>query len=485
MPTAIRTTSRTNVFVFFVFAFFSHSSIFAQSTLSSLEDAFVEVTKKVEPAVVSISTSKTFKQRAWTPCDAFPEGFREDCLQFYSHPRQKEKEYKQQGLGSGVIIQEVSGDAYVLTNNHVVYGADEILVTLPDKREFKGKTAGSDKWSDIAVVKIELKKGEKAPQAMLGDSSKLKVGQWAVAIGNPFGYDLTLDEGKGAIQPTVTVGVISALGRTIEIQGTVYEDLIQTDAAINPGNSGGPLVNIKGEVIGINTAIYSPAGGSVGIGFAIPINNAKEIVDQLLKQGKVAYGFLGIAMDEVDEKVAKHLGLPDKNGVLVGYVEPGSPAEKAGIKQRDVITRVNSLVVKSSKELSIAIKKLKPGTKVKLTLWRAMKEMTVVAVLSEFKESVAQEKSWRGVMVEDISEKAKKYFQLTVEEGAVAAQVEPGSPSEKAGIREGDVILEFAGRPVKTAKDFYALAEKSGAKDEVMVFVQRQKQGGYIVIEPE
>lgn len=479
------TYSRRSIFLFLLCVFFLHSAVTAQNALSSLEDAFIDVTKKVEPAVVSISTTTTFKQRTWSFCDELPEHFREDCYQFYGYSS-PHKEFKQQGLGSGVIIENASGSAYVLTNDHVVSGADEILVTLPDKREFKGKIVGADPASDIAVVKLDIKKGEKIPQTALGDSGKLKVGQWAIAIGNPFGYALTLDKGKVAAQPTVTVGVISALGRTIRIQDKIYEDLIQTDAAINPGNSGGPLVNIKGEVIGINTAIYSPAGGSIGIGFAIPINKAKDIVSQLLKEGKVARGFLGVGLDDLEEKVAKHLGLPNTNGAMVSSVEPGSPAEKSGIKDGDVILEINGAPVKNSAELALSIKKLKPGTKIKLTLWRQMKKAAVNAVLAEFAAAEPSlEKAWRGMLVEDMSQKLKKYYQLQADVGAVATHVAAGSPAQKAGIKEGDVILEFAGRPVKSAKDFYALAGKLSGKDEVMVFVKRKASGGYAVIEPE
>lgn len=455
------------------------------STLSSLEDAFVEVTKKVEPAVVSISTTKTMKRKNMSPLDMLPDEFKDyfgDSFDFQVPPS---GEYKQRVLGSGVIMESGTDKAYILTNEHMISGVDEITVTLPDKRQYSGKVVGSDPTSDIAVVKIELKKGDTVPKAALGDSDKLKVGQWAIAIGNPFGYMLSLEE-EVASQPTVTVGVISALGRSIAIQGKVYDNLIQTDAAINSGNSGGPLVNIKGEVIGINTAILAPSGGSIGIGFAIPVNKAKYIIEQLLTGGKVTRGFLGIQMQNLDDKLAKGFGLADKNGVLVTDVVSGSPAEKAGVKRGDVVLEVNGAPVKRDMELKSAIQKAKPGTKIILTLWRQKKKMAVDVVLAELQEESVKTKSWRGIVVEDVNAKTKSHYQIKVNEGAVVTGVAPNSPGAGAGIKEGDVILEFAGRAVKNAKEFYELTQKVGANDEVTVYAARRHYGnGYTVIEPE
>ncbi len=456
------------------------------STLSSLEDAFVEVTKKVEPAVVSISTTKVITQRYNSPFDMIPDEFKNLVPHdFFDAP--PSGEYKQRGLGSGVIIEIKEDGGYILTNEHVISGVDEIMVTLPDKRQYAGKIVGSDPTSDIAVVKITPKKGETLPKAALGDSAQLKVGQWAIAIGNPFGYALSLQE-EVASQPTVTVGVISALGRSIQIQDKTYEDLIQTDAAINSGNSGGPLVNIRGEVIGINTAILAPTGGSIGIGFAIPVSKAKNIIEQLLTGGKVARGFLGIGMQNVDEGTAKFFGLSDTKGVIVVEVKPDSPAEKAGLKIGDIVLEVNGTAVKKDLELRNALQKIQPGTKAKLTLWRKKKKVMVDVVLAELTATDTggtKAKMWRGIMVEDVSDKTKAHYQLNVNEGAVIVGVQGNSPAESAGLRAGDVILEFAGRAVKTAKDFYDLADKIGTKDEAMVYIKRKQGSGYTLVEPE
>lgn len=475
------------VFLFTAGVFILHSAPPARpqtSALSSLEDAFVEVTKKVEPAVVSISTTKVIKQKYHAPLNNIPDEMKDFFGDFFDFQVPRGGEYTQHGLGSGVIIEAGTDKAYILTNEHVISGVDEMTVTLPDKRQYPGKVVGSDPTSDIAVVKIEPKKGETVPKAALGDSDKMKVGQWAVAIGNPFGFDLSIGEDV-ASQPTVTVGVISALGRSIEIQGKVYDDLIQTDAAINSGNSGGPLVNIKGEVIGINTAILAPSGGSIGIGFAIPVNKAKEIVADLLKGGKVARGFLGIQMQNLDEKRAKFFGLSDTKGVIVTDVVADSPAEKAGVKRGDVILEVNGAPVNRDLELRSAIQKIKPGTPVKLSLWRQKKRMTLTVVLAEFQEDNVAEKSWRGIVVDDVNEKTTSHYKLTVSAGAVVTNVENDSQAWKAGIYEGDVILEFAGRPVKSANDFYELAGKLSEKDEAMIYVKRKQGSGYTVIEPE
>lgn len=456
------------------------------NTLSSLEDAFVEVTKKVEPAVVSISTTKVITQRYNSPFDMLPDEFKNLVPHDFYEAPPGEQQYKQRGLGSGVIIEIKDDGGYILTNEHVISGVDEIMVTLPDKRQYPGKIVGSDAASDIAVVKIAPKKGETLPKAALGDSAQLKVGQWAIAIGNPFGYALSLQE-EVASQPTVTVGVISALGRSIQIQDKTYEDLIQTDAAINSGNSGGPLVNIRGEVIGINTAILAPTGGSIGIGFAIPVSKAKDIIEQLLTGGKVARGFLGIQPQNLDEKKAKFFGL-DTKAVIVADVVPGSPAEKAGLKVGDIVLEINGTAVKKALELVNAIQKIKPGTKAKLTLWRKKKKVMVDVVLAELTAKGTggtQAKMWRGIIVEDVSDKTKSHYQLNVNEGAVVTHVENDSPAWRAGLYGGDVILEFAGRAVKTAKDFYELTDKIGTKDEAMVYIKRKQGSGYTLVEPE
>jgi len=275
------------------------------------------------------------------------------------------RKFQQRGQGSGFII---SKDGYILINNHVVGDADLIKVKLSDGREFKAKVIGTDPQSDVAVIKIDA---TNLPVLRLGDSDKLEVGEWVIAIGNPFG-----------LSQTVTVGVVSAKGRS-RIGINDYEDFIQTDAAINPGNSGGPLVNIHGEAVGMNTAIFSRSGGYMGIGFAIPINMAKAIKDQLLKKGKVTRGWLGVVIQDIDEELAKSFGLEKTEGVLIAEVSEGSPAEKAGLKQGDIILRLNGKKVDDLGELRNKIALTAPGTKVKLEVLRENKRRTIQVTIGE------------------------------------------------------------------------------------------------------
>lgn len=290
--------------VFFIILVFSPCLVFSQKkqdidSALSLQDTFIKVVEKIEPAVVSISTTKTIEIRHPFFDDEHFRDFFGDFFDRYFDKQPRGRKYEQKGLGSGIII-DASG--YVLTNEHVVSQSDEISVTLPDGREFKGKIVGSDPTSDIAVVKLEIKE-EKIPTAILGNSDKVKVGQWAIAVGNPFAWQMGSGDKKDKkVQPTVTVGVISAKGRSVKVRDRIYEDLLQTDAPINPGNSGGPLCNIWGEVIGINTAILSPAGGNIGIGFAIPVNKAKEILNDLIDKGKVTRGYKTIPPEIKENK---------------------------------------------------------------------------------------------------------------------------------------------------------------------------------------
>jgi len=305
-----------------------------------MEDAIINVANIAGKAVVSISTEHTQKLRGGgrrffrTPFRSSPfsedESFRRFFDDFFGE--MPDREYKQMGLGSGVIID---GEGYILTNEHVISDADKITVTLPDGREFKGEVKGKDVRSDLAIIKINAKD---LPACALGDSDNLKIGQWVVAVGNPFGFALQNPE------PTVTAGVISALHRSIGriAPNRDYGDLIQTDAAINPGNSGGPLVNLKGEIVGINVAIFSTSGGYEGVGFAIPINNAKKIISFLKEGKKILYGWLGVTVQDLSEDMAKYFGCPDKNGVLVGKVLENSPAQKAGMK--DIIQQASERV---------------------------------------------------------------------------------------------------------------------------------------------
>lgn len=441
----------------------------------NLEDAVINVAGITGKAVVSISTEHTAKIRGGRryyfnspPGAESPFGGDENFRRFFDEffGQMPDREYKQIGLGSGVIIDRAG---YILTNEHVIADADKITVTLPDGREFKGEVKGRDSRSDLAVIKINA---SNLPVAVLGDSDNVKIGQWVVAIGNPFGFALQNPE------PTVTTGVISAmhrtLGRTISSDKD-YNDLIQTDAAINPGNSGGPLVNLRGEVIGINVAIFSTSGGYQGIGFAIPVNNAKRIISRLIEGKKILYGWLGVTVQDLTDDLVKYFGLVDKEGVLVAKVIEEGPAQKAGIKEGDCIRQFDNKPVKNVRELLNAVAKTETGRSVKVTLAREKKELSLTVQIGERPESVdatgAKEPesvgNWRGLEVEEKS-------------GVVIVSVEPSSPAEAAGLVAGDVIMEINKQAVKSVSDYNKLTQ--GLKGDALIKTVR---GFFIVKESE
>jgi Do/DeqQ family serine protease len=346
------------------------------TTIKSLGQAFVEVAKNVQPSVVNITTEKTITMRPWdrfgedffkgSPFEEFFKGFG-----FSPQGEGKVYEHKQRSGGSGVIVDK---EGYILTNNHVIEGADKVKVRLNDGREFTATVKGQDSRTDLAVLHM---KSKDLPVATLGDSDKLEVGEWAIAIGSPFG-----------LEHTVTVGVISAKGRSGFGTGT-YEDFVQTDASINPGNSGGPLINIDGEVIGINAMIIQPG---TGIGFAIPINMAKQILNDLIKTGKVVRPWLGISVQDLTPEIAEHFKAKEKEGVLVGQVYQGTDAEKAGLASGDIIISVDDKPIKNGGELVKEIQKRKVGQKVKLSIIREGKPLTVEVTTSAMPEKAELEK---------------------------------------------------------------------------------------------
>ena len=347
------------------------------TAIKSLGQAFVEVAKNVQPSVVNITTEKTIAMRPW---DRFGQDFfrgspfEEFFRGFGSSPREERKDYqyKQRSGGSGVIVDK---EGYILTNNHVIEGADKVKVRLNDGREFTATVKGQDSRTDLAVLHI---KAEDLPSATLGDSDKLEVGEWAIAIGSPFG-----------LEHTVTVGVISAKGRSGLGTGT-YEDFVQTDASINPGNSGGPLINIDGEVIGVNAMIIQPG---TGIGFAIPINMAKQILNDLIKTGKVVRPWLGISVQDLNPEIAEHFKVKEKEGVLVGQVYPGTGAEKAGLVSGDIINSLDDKPIKDVGELVKEIQKKKVGQKVKLSIIREGKPLIIEVTTVTMPEKAELEKN--------------------------------------------------------------------------------------------
>ena len=443
--------------------------------------AFAAVVKKAVPAVVFVRVEKTVESRGTAspfqfqePFDFFNDPFFERFFGPHFQPRRRmPRKFQQRGQGSGFII---SKDGYILINNHVVGDADLIKVKLSDGREFKAKVIGTDPQSDVAVIKIDA---TNLPVLRLGDSDKLEVGEWVIAIGNPFG-----------LSQTVTVGVVSAKGRS-RIGINDYEDFIQTDAAINPGNSGGPLVNIHGEAVGMNTAIFSRSGGYMGIGFAIPINMAKAIKDQLLKKGKVTRGWLGVVIQDIDEELAKSFGLEKTEGVLIAEVSEGSPAEKAGLKQGDIILRLNGKKVDDLGELRNKIALTAPGTKVKLEVLRENKRRTIQVTIGEQPAGrtigMAQHEILGkiGLVVQDLTEELAKQFGYRESQGVLVAEVEPGSPAARVGIRPGHLIEEVNRKRVHNMDEFVRALAQSKKTKSVLFRVRDGEFSRYVAIRIE
>lgn len=462
-----------------VISTFIHSGIsFGAAKAKPMEGLppLVELVKKENPAVVNISTTQVIKHRKkGEPKERSPHGqgpydkdFREFWDDFFG---EMPKDFKTQSLGSGFIIRK---DGLILTNNHVIEDAEEIMIRLNDEREFKAKVIGKDKKIDIALLKIE-DKGE-LPIAELGDSDKLEIGEWVLAIGNPFG-----------LGHTVTAGIVSAKGRVIG--AGPYDDFIQTDASINPGNSGGPLFNMKGEVVGINTAIT--ASGQ-GIGFAIPINTVKNLLSQLEKEGKVTRGWLGVMIQEVTKDLAKSLGLKKEEGALVGDVISGGPAEKAGIMRGDVIIEFDNKKIKKMKELPAIVANSLVGkdAKVKVIREGAEKVITVkIGKLPEEKEAAAdtvkEATNKLGMRVQDITPELAKQFGLEKAEGVIVAEVERGSPGFEAGMRRGDVILEGDRSPIKKTEDYEKLINKKKKGETLLLLIKRGESTTFVTIKVE
>lgn len=425
------------------------------------ENAFIKVASGVGPAVVSVSTEHTEKIKRGIRRHSFgpqegpfghDEFFDQFFRDFFGEDGMPGREYKQMGLGSGVIIDE---EGYILTNEHVIQNADKITIALPDGREFKGEVKGTDPRSDLAIVKI---KAHNLPVAELGDSDKVRIGQWAIAIGNPFGFAVNNPK------PTVTVGVVSALERSLPRTGARdrdYGGLIQTDAAINPGNSGGPLVDINGKIIGINVAIFTTSGGYEGVGFAIPINTAKEIITDLIAGKKILYGWLGVNVQDLEEDLAKYFNLADREGVLVAKVLENSPAQKGGLKDGDIVRYYNGEKIQNVREMLKEVGRSKVGQKIKIGIIRDKKEMSVEVEIGErpselekFAEVSAG--SWRGIEVQDITPELAQHFNLEEKSGVIVRNVENNSPADNAGLRIGDVINEINRKPVKNMADYEA-----------------------------
>ena len=438
--------------------------------LESFSNSIADIAEKVGPAVVNIDTVRMVKQGSpfFSQDPIFRQFFGE---QFKDYSRT----IPQKGTGSGFIISQ---EGYILTNEHVIHKAEKIKVTLSDGREFTGKLIGSDLDSDIAIVKID---SDDLPIVTLGDSDKLRVGEIVVAIGNPYG-----------LQQTVTMGVVSAEGRSIPVEEHTYRNFIQTDAAINPGNSGGPLLNTKGEVVGINTAIIAYAQG---IGFAIPINIPKKNIDELIKLGKVRRSWLGVYIQEVTPEIAEQFGLSeDAKGVLVGDVVNNSPAEKSGIKRGDIITKVNDEEVDFPGELQDKIRSIEIGKKANIEVVRDGKEISFVVILDEMPtvdeegSELSKEKVFSvqtGLKVQTVTAEIAKELGLPQVKGLVITEVIPGSSADDMGLQTGDIILEANRVEASTVDEWEKVISKLEPGDTLLLLVFRSGHTYYVPIKVE
>lgn len=438
---------------------------------TELSRAFEEVADKITPSVVNISATKKAKKSEQVRRDPFYEFFKDQFGDEFMSPYQNPDQFAQQGMGTGVVIDS---DGHILTNNHVAGDADELTVTMHNGKSYKAKLIGSDPRSDLAVIKI---KARDLVPAQLGNSDELRIGEWVIACGNPFGLD-----------NTITAGIVSAKGRSV-MGGTQYEDFIQTDAAINPGNSGGPLVNLKGEVVGINTAIFSRNGGYMGIGFAIPSNMAKQIVSSLIKKGKVVRGWLGIGIQNLTEELAESFNYADTDGALVGYVEPGGPADKAGIKQGDIVISLNGERKKNLNILRNSIAAVEPGSKVKVEVIRdgETKEFTVkVGELPnsdrEKPTSQEEETSDLGLVVQSLTPETARRLGSERKNGVIVSRVFPGSPAESSGIQPRDIIVSVNGKVIEDAQDFEDVISRANLKKGVRLVVETQGMERFVFL---
>ncbi len=440
------------------------------SQIQETSKAFSEIVRAVSPAVVNISTTKTIRRQS----PPFDELF--DFL--YPFPDGKSRRWKEQSLGSGVIV---STNGYIVTNNHVVEKADDIKVFFIDKRSFKAKVVGSDPKTDIAIIKIDA---ANLPVIPWGDSERLQVGEFVLAIGNPFG-----------LSNTVTMGIISAIGRT-DVGIADYENFIQTDAAINPGNSGGPLVNMKGELIGINTAIFSRTGGYQGIGFSVPSNMVINVMDQLIKKGKVTRGWIGVTIQDLTPEIAQKFGMNTIEGVIVTDVVKGGPAFKAGLARGDVILEFNDKKIKDASVLRNIVAQSEVNQQIRLKIMRQGKEMHISVAVSELPSESAQatpsssndilntdSNALAGITVMDINAAIAKQLKIQADEkGVVIVNIQPGSLAQEKRLRKGDLIQELNRQQINNLNDFNRATVHLKHDSSVLLFINRGGKKFYITL---
>ncbi|NNU42188.1 DegQ family serine endoprotease [Ramlibacter montanisoli] len=483
-----------------VAAFTPSSPAFAQSAPQprSLPD-FTDLVDQVGPAVVNIRTVERGRGTPRNPHGGggggsgegqMDEEMQEFFRRFFGVPMpnvprgqqrpsprgERDEEAQPRGVGSGFILTQ---DGFVMTNAHVVEGADEVLVTLPDKREFKAKIIGADKRTDVAVVKIDA---TGLPAVRVGDVSKLKVGEWVMAIGSPFG-----------LENTVTAGIVSAKGRDTGD----YLPFIQTDVAINPGNSGGPLINMRGEVVGINSQIYSRSGGFMGISFAIPIDEASRVAEQLRVSGKVQRGRIGVQIDQVTRDVAESIGLGRPQGALVRSVETGSPAEKAGLEAGDIITKFNGQQIDRASDLPRLVGNTKPGARVNLTVFRRGGSRDLAVTVAEFEQEQARARPTQapepkpqaaspaqqsiGIVVSELTAAQKREAKV---KGGVRVESVTDGGAQRAGVREGDIIVAIGNTEINSVKEFEAAIAKVDKSKAIPVLLRRGELASYLLIRP-
>ena len=441
----------------------------------TVPDSFADLAQELLPSVVNISTTQVIEGRAGMKLPKLPPGspFEDFFKEFFEHNQPEQRSRQATSLGSGFIV---GAEGYVVTNNHVIQDAEEITVILHDNTRLKAELVGRDKRTDIAVLKVKPK--SKLTAVKFGDSDSARVGDWVMAIGNPFG-----------LGGTVTAGIISARGR--DINAGPYDDFIQTDASINRGNSGGPMFNLKGRVIGINTAIFSPSGGSVGIGFAIPSSVAGPVIKQLVKHGQVRRGWLGVHIQAVTEEIAETLGLKEASGALVASVIPDGPAEKAKMKAGDIILKFDGREVSKMRRLPRMVADTEVGKSVDILVWRGNKKVTLKAKVEELGETPAEVAAKTpgsgkgsestidvlGLQLSSITAKLKSKYSLGKDlKGVVVTKVTESGPAAEKGIRPGDVIVEISQQEVTEPADIekkVAEAEKAGRKSVLLLLEGR------------